>query len=806
MRTLFLTLLLLLSLKLKAQTWIPVPDTHFQTYLTANYPAAAFMTSGGTFFVDADHSAIQAEDTLHVSNLYIASLEGIQAFENLIFLDCANNDLTALPILPASLKHLACGNNQLTLLPNLPAGLTNLECPFNSLSSLPLLPSGLTDVFCMSNQLTSLPELPATLTYLYCSYNLLDSLPVLPAALGLLVFSHNQVDNLPVLPPTLTVLECSFNPIGALPAVLPGGLGSLLVDECGLLELPAVLPASLGFLACGGNQLTQLPVFPASLTRVFCGGNQLTELPDLPVSMIELGCIGNQISCFPTFPASLTMLEIYNNPFTCLPNYIPVMEQGYLNFPLCASNDSISNPHDCPGASGLEGLVFQDVNEDCISTGGFLTYIPMLLKDSNSNVIASSMNLVNGNYYFPAAPGNYELQVDTVNLTSALRVTCPTGNSHSATVPAVAQVVSAGDFGLNCSGSGFDLGVQSVVPSGWVFPGETHELSILAGDLTRLYNMNCASGIPGEVTIAITGPGVVTFGGSPASVSGNTAVYAFADFGASDTTGLLASVLTDTTAVSGQEFCVTVSVSTNVSGDLDSTNNVYTYCYDVVNSYDPNTKQTSPQLVEPGYTDEFTYTIHFQNTGSAPAMNIRLADTLDSNLDLATFKPVHASHRFLTTVNPQSRLLTFRFPQIMLPDSTSDPEGSIGFIQYRVKPVAGLTDGTVIRNTAFIYFDYNTPIITNTSENLFSETAGISERVEETIHLYPNPSSDQVFVRSENGIIEQVLLYDLKGTVAKSVIPNAKQTTIDISDLKSGIYFIAVQTNQSLVAKRLIVR
>jgi uncharacterized repeat protein (TIGR01451 family) len=479
------------------------------------------------------------------------------------------------------------------------------------------------------------------------------------------------------------------------------------------------------------------------------------------------------------------------------------MNATLLAFPLCIENDPINNPNNCAGAAGLQGYVFDDNANNCVSAGADLMYVPMFVYDSNSNLLVSGTSLVNGTYYFSAGPGDYELTVDNASLTNGLEVTCPVNNSLTATTTIANPLVSAGDFGLNCTG--YDLGIESVVPLGWYFPGETHELFVLAGDLSTQYNMHCASGISGEVMITVLGPGIATFGGSPTSVSGNTAVYSVADFGAVNANQFMATILTNTTAAAGDNFCVKVIVSTVAAGELDTTNNMYTYCYGVVNSHDPNVKETSPEVVEPGYTDEFTYTIRFQNTGNAPAMNIRLADTLDSNLDLSTFKVVNASDAFTTTLNPVTRLLTIRFPNIMLADSASNPDESIGFIQYRVKPVAGLLDGTIIKNTAYIYFDFNTPIVTNTSENLFSETAGVDELVDETIQLYPNPSDNQIFVRSENNI-EQVSLYDLNGMLMRTVSPNAKNTSINVSDLKSGIYIATVQTNQSIVTKRLIVR
>jgi hypothetical protein len=56
----------------------------------------------------------------------------------------------------------------------------------------------------------------------------------------------------------------------------------------------------------------------------------------------------------------------------------------------------------------------------------------------------------------------------------------------------------------------------------------------------------------------------------------------------------------------------------------------------------------------------------------------------------------------------------------MLPDSTTDYEGSMGYFQYRLKALyLTCLNGTQIENTAYIYFDYNAPIVTNTTQNNF---------------------------------------------------------------------------------------
>jgi Leucine-rich repeat (LRR) protein len=80
------------------------------------------------------------------------------------WLSCTNNQLTALPELPASLTVLYCYYNQLTVLPELPDNLTKLSCGNNQLTALPVLPASLTELRCNGNPgLASDPITQATL-------------------------------------------------------------------------------------------------------------------------------------------------------------------------------------------------------------------------------------------------------------------------------------------------------------------------------------------------------------------------------------------------------------------------------------------------------------------------------------------------------------------------------------------------------------------------------------------------------------------------------------------------------------------
>lgn len=153
------------------------------------------------------------------------------------------------------------------------------------------------------------------------------------------------------------------------------------------------------------------------------------------------------------------------------------------------------------------------------------------------------------------------------------------------------------------------------------------------------------------------------------------------------------------------------------------------------------------------------YTIHFENDprrATAPALEVTITQTLDADLDLATFElgtiqfgaivvEVPAGlQSFQTSVaatnldgtplrvdvaaalNRQTGVVTWIFRSVdpatgqlpeavtagFLPpnDATQRGEGSVN---YSVRPKAGLTTGTEIRGVASIVFDTNPPLLTN---------------------------------------------------------------------------------------------
>src|SRR5213078_3322827 len=107
-----------------------------------------------------------------------------------------------------------------------------------------------------------------------------------------------------------------------------------------------------------------------------------------------------------------------------------------------------------------------------------------------------------------------------------------------------------------------------------------------------------------------------------------------------------------------------------------SGNNVSHLNQPVVNSYDPNDISVAQgeTIFQNQVGDDLVYTIRFQNTGTADAINVKLEDILDPKLDALTFRPVSASHPY--TIERIGNNVKFKFTGINLPASSVDEPAS----------------------------------------------------------------------------------------------------------------------------------
>jgi uncharacterized repeat protein (TIGR01451 family) len=205
----------------------------------------------------------------------------------------------------------------------------------------------------------------------------------------------------------------------------------------------------------------------------------------------------------------------------------------------------------------------------------------------------------------------------------------------------------------------------------------------------------------------------------PDFMLGDTMVFNYSNL-QPNTTAIPGGTLTYTAPAAGQ--VVTIHMIDSV---FDTNNNFINVNIDSVYmlircSYDPNDKTAIPEgSTAAHYTpigNDVEYIIRFQNTGNDDAYDIFIYDTLDAAYDPMTLQIIGSSHNMNTQVETNGAM-KFSFYNIFLPDSGSDEPGSHGWLRYRIHARAGIPDPTVVENTAYIVFDQNDPVITNTTRN-----------------------------------------------------------------------------------------
>lgn len=237
--------------------------------------------------------------------------------------------------------------------------------------------------------------------------------------------------------------------------------------------------------------------------------------------------------------------------------------------------------------------------------------------------------------------------------------------------------------------------------------------------------------------------------------------------------------------------------------DINLTNNTFSNTQIVVASYDPNDITEAHgekiQFNQFSSNDYLYYTIRFQNTGTANAINVRLENTLDAQLDESSIRMVSASHNYvMERINNQ---LVWKFDYINLVSNLQSEELSKGYVTYKIKVQPGFAIGDIIPNTAEIYFDNNAPIITNTFNTEFVASLGNVSFESTDLLIFPNPANTTIQIQLQNTseMIDFITITDVLGKTIRTVKGvSGNQLQVDVADLSQGVYFVEIITQKNL--------
>ncbi len=446
------------------------------------------------------------------------------------------------------------------------------------------------------------------------------------------------------------------------------------------------------------------------------------------------------------------------------------------------------------GCTTVDGYAYYDNNSNCsFDTGdNAIGGVPLQIRDAAGNIIGYAYTDLTGFYSVTVPTGLTGLQILPAGywMPIAVTATCPVGGIYTFNSTAA----SSFNFGFACTASGYDL---------MVFPSSTNAAAPGSDGWVSLYagNGSCAS-TPSSIVLTLD-PNVsyvsMNYGPAPATVVGNVLTWNTTLAGSYYWFGgfyVNVKIHTSPTATLFDTACFMLTISPT-AGDLDLSNNTANFCRIIGGPYDPNSKEVSPAGMgaagEIAPNTELTYTVNFQNTGTAPAVNVYLMDTISNNLEMSTFHIVASSHS-MTPYIYEGNIVRFDYPSIMLPDSNANEALSHGWVIYKIKTKPGLANGTQIKNTGHIFFDYNPAIVTNTTLNTINIALSVAENENSLSTLiYPNPAQDQFtveFTEEVNGLLSIV---DVTGRVVKMIPVNkSKQVIVTTGELSSGLYGLSL--------------
>ena len=370
MKKLLLFLLLITSLS-NAQI-VNIPNANFKNKLIA---LGIDTNSDGNIQL----SEALAVTSLDISNSALVSVEGIESFTNLTYLNCSKNyinilnveTLTQLTYLNCSENYISIlnvgGLNQLTYLNTYynnylsslsVAGLTNLtylNCARNSLSTLNVSSLvGLTELICFLNSIYILDVTSlVNLTNLDCAGNNISTLNVSNLIhLETIYCGNNDISVLDVSNLSeLTILYITNNSISNLNLSSLNNLQELYCDYNNFSNLDLQSLSQLTYLRCNVNPISNLDTSQlVNLNNLICGSAQLLSL-DLSynVNLEYLGIFGGQFTTidlsnlvnlkgFDAWDGNLVSLDLSNSPllnglrmYTSTINYLNIKTGNQIN-------------------------------------------------------------------------------------------------------------------------------------------------------------------------------------------------------------------------------------------------------------------------------------------------------------------------------------------------------------------------------------------------------------------------------------------------------------------------------------------
>jgi uncharacterized repeat protein (TIGR01451 family) len=427
----------------------------------------------------------------------------------------------------------------------------------------------------------------------------------------------------------------------------------------------------------------------------------------------------------------------------------------------------------------VSGKAYLDMDDDCKKTNPDSALKRKWVTLRNIEAQNSFLTQDDGSYAIPISIGNYYLESQNPSLTTS---TC---KSDSLTVD------SAMDYSrdiIHSFAAPYDKKGDAVIKmsGGMMRRGQEYVLTIHLDNL----------GKPGlKVTPTLLFDSKLVFLSANKNIvtnSGNRIVFGQQDASFFGTNKIRIRFLShQDSVIVGQKLSFEAFIDSTQT-ETDYSNNIIRYTETVFGPYDPNHMTAKPGKQVLNSPNSIHYTIEFQNKGGDTAFNVRITDSIPSRLDISSIEILdHSGPKLDASISGE--LLEFYFEGIKLASSEVDEAKSKGYVTFSARLKDTMKINESIQNRASIYFDYESPIVTNTAfTTRVKQVTSVRDINKSTLPytLFPNPGTKKLSI-STNGSAYSIRFYNLNGQEIQAELNSPN--TYDIGSWPVGLYMIDVE-------------
>ena len=112
-----------------------------------------------------------------------------------------------------------------------------------------------------------------------------------------------------------------------------------------------------------------------------------------------------------------------------------------------------------------------------------------------------------------------------------------------------------------------------------------------------------------------------------------------------------------------------------------------------------------------------------------------------------------------------------------------------------------------IKDTKGISYDESELDLDGQTSTITIDTSSVSTRKVEPISniaIYPNPTSEQLYVASDNELIQSIEIYNVEGQLLQRLNMNQQNYILKVANFAQGVYVVHIRTLSDRIIQRFV--